>query len=213
MSLMNPRLHWLFLTGLIYLSCNTATPVKAPLADPQAEAYFAAQVQDGDLVLRLGNDITSNMLAQLNLKDKRFSHIGICIIENGTKMVYHSLGSEYGAHNFLRKDSLAAFFNLADNLSIGYAPMNLDAGTTEAIRDTLEQWYQKQLPFDMDFDWRTDDKMYCSEMVAKAIMRGNKSIYIPVTDTLGRQYYAIDNILNALAPDTLAYYSRSLKKL
>ncbi len=195
------------------MSCNSVSPLKAPPAEPLPERSFTAQVRDGSLVLRLGDDITSNMLAQLNLEDKRFSHIGICFTENGTMMVYHSLGSEYGAYNFLRKDSLSAFFNLSDNLSIGYAPLNFDPITSQRIHDTLEQWYQRQVPFDMDFDWRTDDKMYCSEMVAKAIMRGNKSIYIPVTDTLGRQYYAIDNILKALAPDTLAYYSRSLKKL
>lgn len=212
MYLMDARLLWLFLSGLIYISCNTATPVKEPVANLQAGKYFAAQVRDGDLVLRLGNDITSNMLAQLNPEDKRFSHIGICFIENGAKMVYHSLGSEYGAHNYLRKDSLAVFFNLADNLSIGYARANLDAGTRQRIHDTLEQWYQTQIPFDMDFDWKSDDKMYCSEMVAKAIMRGNKALDIPVTDTLGRQYYAIDNILNTLTLDTLAYYSRSLRK-
>lgn len=213
MYLINTRLRWLFLSGLLCTSCNTAIPAKEPVADPQGEAHFAAQVQDGNLVLRLGNDITSNMLAQLNLKDKRFSHIGICFIENGTKMVYHSLGSEYGAHNFLRKDSLSVFFNLADNLSIGYAQTGLDTGTINRIHDTLVQWYQKQIPFDMEFDWQSDDKMYCSEMVAKAIMRGNKAIHIPITDTLGRKYYAIDNILNTLSPDTLAYYTRSLKKL
>lgn len=195
------------------MSCNTAIAVKEPVADLQAGAYFATQVRNGDLVLRLGNDITSNMLAQLNLRDKRFSHVGICFIENGAKMVYHSLGSEYGAHNFLRKDSLAVFFDLADNLSIGYAQTGLDAGTIQQIHDTLQQWYQKQIPFDMDFDWQSDDKMYCSEMVAKAIMRGNNTIHIPITDTLGRQYYAIDNILSTLSPDTLAYYTRSLSKL
>lgn len=196
------------------MSCHTGVPVKEPVADTREAEHLAAQVRDGDLVLRLGNDITSNMLAQLNLADKRFSHIGICFIENGTKMVYHSLGSEYGAHNFLRKDSLAVFFDLADNLSIGYAQwQNRDTAAAQRIRDTLEQWYQKRIPFDMDFDWTSDDKMYCSEMIAKAIMRGDEAIHIPVTDTLGRQYFAIDNILRALPLDTLAYYSRSLRKL
>lgn len=213
MYLMDLKWLCLLFSGLLYAGCNTAVPVQEPQIDPQTVNHFMAPVQDGDLVLRLGNDITSNMLAQLNLKDKRFSHIGICFTENGTKMVYHSLGAEYGSHNFLRKDSLKVFFDLSDNLSIGYAHTGLNAGIQQGIHDTLEQWYRQQLPFDMDFNWQSDDKMYCSEMVAKAIMRASDSIHIPVTDTLGRKYYAIDNILNALPIDTLAYYSRSLRKL
>lgn len=209
------NLKWLYLlfSGLLYAGCNTAVPEQAPQIDPQAVRHFMAPVQDGDLVLRLGNDITSNMLAQLNLKDKRFSHIGICFTENGAKMVYHSLGAEYGTHNFLRKDSLQVFFDLADNLSIGYVHPGFNTDIKQQLHDTLEQWYRQQLPFDMDFNWQSDDKMYCSEMVAKAIMRTGDTIHIPITDTLGRKYYAIDNILNALTIDTIAYYSRSLPKL
>lgn len=213
MYLMDLKWLCLLFSGLLYAGCNSAVPVQEPKIDPQTVDLFMAPVKDGDLVLRLGNDITSNMLAQLNLKDKRFSHIGICFIENGTKMVYHSLGAEYGTHNFLRKDSLQVFFDLADNLSIGYARTGLNPGTKQRIHDTLEQWYRQKLPFDMDFNWQSDDKMYCSEMVAKAIMRASDAIHIPVTDTLGRKYYAIDNILNALPIDTIAYYSRSLRKL
>lgn len=212
MYLMDRKWLCCLFSGLLFAGCNTAAPVKEPQIDPQAADHFMAPVQDGDLVLRLGNDITSNMLAQLNLKDQRFSHIGICFTENGTQMVYHSLGAEYGSHNFLRKDSLRVFFDLADNLSIGYARTGLNPGIKQRIHDTLVQWYRQKLPFDMDFNWQSDDKMYCSEMVAKAIMRAGDTIHIPLTDTLGRKYYAIDNILNALPIDTLAYYSRSLRK-
>lgn len=212
MRIAHLKYFWL-LVCLAATACHSPVQEIKAIDDHQKELReISEQIQDGDLVLRLGNDITSNMLAQLNLRDKRFSHIGICFVENGTKLVYHSVGSEYGTHNFLRKDSLQNFLDLSNNLSIGYCRTGLNTSHLKHIHDTLAQWYQQQLPFDMDFDWQSDDKMYCSELVAKAIMRGTGSVSIPITDTLGRQYFSIDNILGTFPAEHTGYYTRSLRK-
>src|SRR4051812_32204935 len=51
-----------------------------------------AVVKEGDLIMRTGNDFTSEMLEQFCFKDKTYSHCGIAHIENDTVFVYHSLG-------------------------------------------------------------------------------------------------------------------------
>jgi hypothetical protein len=51
-------------------------------------------VATGDLVVRTGNDFTSESLRSLNQRDKTYSHCGIASIENDTVFVYHALGGE-----------------------------------------------------------------------------------------------------------------------
>lgn len=199
---------------LSVFSCSSRTkPALSPkvASDSLMEKieFLEKKLEEGDLVLRLGNDITSNMLSQLNLNDKRFSHIGICFVENGQKLVYHSVGGEGEiGGSFLRKEPIAAFFDTANNISFGVAKTNFTKAERERLELVVKQWYDQKIPFDLSFDLKTDDSLYCSEMVAKAIHRSNEKFLIPTTDTLGYNYFGVDNITQAQFVDTIYSYSR-----
>lgn len=199
------------LFALSAFSCNGPAPDPATAlhADPEAVNVIVSGIADGALALRKGNDITSNILAQLNTRDRRFSHIGICFVEDGEAVVYHSLGSEYGGDQYIRKERADVFFNLDNNLSIGYAKTTFSAEEKEQLHRLLKIWYQQKIPFDMNFDLQTDDSLYCSEMVAKAIMTAIPNINIGFTDTFGRQYYAVDDITTRPIADSIRTYSLS----
>ncbi|RQO30083.1 hypothetical protein DBR32_10880 [Taibaiella sp. KBW10] len=155
---------------------------------------LAAILQDGDIVLRAGNDMTSNMLRQLNLRDQRFSHCGLVFKSADTCWVYHSIGSESDPNQAIKKERLEQFYAPQNNIAIGYAGMQLSAAEQQRLQMVLDSFYQKKIPFDMQFDLHTDDKLYCSEMVAKALLLSVPQIGLKATDTLGKQYWSIDNL-------------------
>lgn len=190
---------------IILFACKeTRTSVEHTTNIPTPKVTLP-KIEDGDLVLRLGNDITSNMLARLNLHDKRFSHIGIAFKEADHIVVYHSIGSENEKDQYIRKDKIEQFFTPTNNLAIGLAKTDFTTSEKDSLHQKLQHWYGQKIPFDMEFDAQDDAKMYCSEMVAKAIMKSNPQYYIPLTDTLSKQYYGIDNIINTKFVDTVYF--------
>lgn len=181
------------------LACNAPVEQSNSVAKPALSIsnLDTSKLQSGDIVLRLGNDITSNMLAQMNTSDKRFSHIGFCFKEDDNWMVYHALAAEFGEEKNMRKEPLEHFFNSENNLSIGIAFTNFNHGQRALLYQKVQQWQQAKIPFDMAFDLNTDDKLYCSEMVAKAINYSLDSNFIPFSDTLNKQFYGIDDIIHS----------------
>lgn len=209
---MNLKRLYFFLFLIVWASCTSnpkQTKVGLTVKDSAAAASIIDSIGHAALAFRKGNDITSNMLAQLNITDKRFSHIGICFVEEGKAMVYHSLGAEYGTNQFLRKDDAATFFNLENNMAIGFAKMNLSSSEIDTLHQLLQNWYAQKIPFDMSFNLQTDDSLYCSEMVAKALMTAIPKIHIPVTDTFNRSYYGVDNISSQPFVGQMHLYSRA----
>ncbi len=196
----------------VFASCNVA-PSSGNAEQGQDSAVFSEiveNIQSGDLALRKGNDITSNMLSQLNTKDKRFSHIGICFVESGKAFVYHSLGSEFGEAEYIRKDADEVFFNQKNNMAAAYATTRFSAAEKDSLHRLLQKWYHQKIPFDMNFNLETDDSLYCSEMVTKALMKVVPNLNIPFTDTLGRQYFGVDDIITQAFVDSIHYYSKTV---
>ncbi|WP_222165605.1 YiiX/YebB-like N1pC/P60 family cysteine hydrolase [Edaphocola aurantiacus] len=162
-------------------------------------------LEEGDIVLRAGNDVTSNMLRQLNLKDKRFSHCGIVFSESGAWWVYHSIGSESAPDQAIKKEPLMHYWNPEDNLAIGYAHLHISRQERAKLLHTTDSLYRLQIPFDMQFDLKSDDRMYCTEMVAKSIQWSIPEAHLQPTDTLGRQYWAVDNIIRSTLVSAVHY--------
>src|ERR1700677_4723688 len=72
-------------------------------------------LKSGCIVLRTGSGADSYLLAQMNRKDKTYSHCGIVMIEHGYPFVYHSIGGEDNPDERLRRDSASFFFSPLHN--------------------------------------------------------------------------------------------------
>ena len=139
-------------------------------------------LKEGDLVVRLNQDPTSQFIKNFNRHDKNYSHAGIVLFENGYPYVYHIVNGEENPDEKMRKDSLSWFSNPRKNLSYGIFRYNLDAGEIKSLKDLIHQWYKKRVQFDKTFNLSTNDRMYCSEMIMKALARAtNKRILIETT--------------------------------
>lgn len=152
-------------------------------------------LRTGDLVLRTGADITSFMFSQMNPREKTYSHCGIVIIEHGYPFIYHSIGGEDNPDQVLKRDSASFWFSPANNLGYGIARYTFDSLQVDALTKTVYRYAREKRKFDMDFDLRTDDRLYCAEFAYKAINQAVKdSGFISPVTLFGYRFVSVDNL-------------------
>ena len=152
-------------------------------------------LKSGYIVLRMGLGADSRMLAQMNRKDKSYSHCGIVMVENGYPFVYHSIGGENNPDARLRRDSARFFFSPVYNMALAIVRYDLDSGKLDELGRVVRAYYRQRPKFDLKFDLRTDDKLYCSEFVYKAVNKAARdTAYIGTTSAAGLRFVGIDNL-------------------
>lgn len=160
-----------------------------------AEVQKAYNFRTGDLVVRSGTGIISDMFRKFSLHDQKYSHAGLLSVEDGRAYVYHTIGGEENVTNKLRKETLESFCNPLSNEAAAIYRYPLTKKEEENVAAKVQYYYKEGLEFDTKLDLETDEKMYCSEFVYKVISRctANKNM-IPLTSISGISYVAIDNL-------------------
>ncbi len=154
-----------------------------------------ALLHTGDVVLRAGTGPFSYMLANINQKDKSYSHCGIVVIEAGYPFVYHCIGGEDNAEERLRRDSVSFFFSPARNMGIATVRYDMDAAALHRFTTIVHDYYKLRPVFDPKFDLTTDNELYCSEFVYKAVTKAvNDTGYLPKSYGYNRAYIGIDDL-------------------
>lgn len=152
-------------------------------------------IEDGDLVFRNGNDEVSKAARSMNRKDTSFSHCGIIYKENDSLFVYHAIGGIYNPSQKLKRELLDSFCNPAENDALGVYRYNLNTVFKENLNNTVKNYYKAGLKFDLFFNFKSDDVMYCSEFVFKSL---NKS-----TNGMLTKYLRLDTIPFGVTTDDL----------
>jgi hypothetical protein len=131
-------------------------------------------VKDGDIIARDYQDPISQAVKRFNRLDPSYSHAGIVIIENGYPFVYHVLPNrKYNKGNICR-DSLKRFCAPSEINGYGIFRYQLAPGSVAVMKQQLRAWQVQGIRFDPWFSYKSDDQMYCSEMVAKLISKASK---------------------------------------
>lgn len=152
-------------------------------------------LRDGDLALRTGADATSVMLRQMNQHDKSYSHCGIVFVEHGYPFVYHSIGGEDNPDAALRRDSASVFFSPKGNERLGIARLELNAGEVKKLHSIARRRWLARVPFDMNFNLETDDRLYCAEFVYKSVREATgDTSYFQRSQLLDKTYVGVDNL-------------------
>jgi hypothetical protein len=142
-----------------------------------------ALLKEGDMVVRLNQDPASQFIKNFNRQDKSYSHAGVVLFEKGYPFIYHIVNGEENPEEKLKKDSLSRFCDPRKNLSYGIYRYELGEGEIKRLKALIYKWHAKGVQFDYQFNLKTDDKMYCSEMIRKALEKvTNKRILIETTD-------------------------------
>ena len=152
----------------------------------------------GDLVLRAGDDLLSQQIKYLNEKDPSYSHAGIIVSHNGEKMVcdIYPYANNADTIEYIPIDSFA---NPTRNLSCALYRYKLTPHEQAGFVQNLEQFQKNSVHFDKLYDLSTDDRLYCSEMIAKALERS----------TAGRINIRQINIPVRMRPLVTAYFKKT----
>ena len=152
-------------------------------------------VKTGDLVLRRGKGFISEMAREFCRQDPSFSHSGIIKEEEGRLWVYHALGGEARQSNKMQKEPIELFLHPQICFDFAFYRYTLSESEQMKFDSVLTAYYQAGIEFDLDFDYLTDDQMYCSELIAKALVNAteNKN-FIPLSMVVDKPYVAIDNL-------------------
>lgn len=126
-------------------------------------------IKEGDLVLRCGNDYISESLSDFSQKEKLYSHSGIAIRDNDTMYIYSNMGGDINPDEIMRRDIVDSFISPVHNVAAGVYRYDMTSIELENLKNILHTHYTNKLPFDMNFDLSTDNKMYCAEMIAKSV--------------------------------------------
>lgn len=149
-------------------------------------------IREGDLVLRCGNDMTSESLRDFSLQEKLYSHSGLALLHEGRMHIYSNMAGDINPDEIMRRDPVDSFLTPVNNVVMGVYRFDFSGEEIEKLRSVILEYYQRKLRFDMNFDLTTDDKMYCAEMIAKAVGKatGNRITFSKsmVNDDLRNKY-------------------------
>lgn len=151
-------------------SLNRASVIKRAYMQIAGVKY---SIQDGDLITRTGNDFTSESLRKLNQRNQTYSHCGIASIEHDSIFIYHALGGDFNPDQKIRRDALEDFAEPYSNKGIAIYRFDVPEITKQYFSSEAKRLFNAGVIFDMDFDLKTDDRMYCAEFVYKCFLKAS----------------------------------------
>jgi len=164
---------------LVFLACLTSLE-----AQDCKDSY-----REGDLIVRDGNGFWSSMFRNTSPREKRFSHVGIIIFEDGDPFVVHAIASEETCVGAVRKEPLESFTHgLRD-----WAVFRLNIDQDDARKIGIQARQLIGTPFDMDFDLEDSSAVYCTELAYLSINRGLERELIQPTLWKGRRFVYVDS--------------------
>jgi hypothetical protein len=199
----------LFFLCLIFFSCNSTEKYNAIIISKEDSLKEIKKIENafiqidaakkivatGDLIVRTGNDFTSESLRSLNQKDKTYSHCGIASIENDTLYVYHALGGEWNPDQKIRRDRFEYFAEPYSNRGIGIYRYQLNTAEIDTLMVTVKKLRWLGIMFDMKFNLQTNDRMYCAEFVYKAYLLGCNGKLQFTTSRIGEfEFVGVDDL-------------------
>jgi hypothetical protein len=130
----------------------------------------SSRLKEGDLVVRMHRDPSSQFIKYFNHKDKNYSHSGIVLYEHGYPFVYHMINGDENPDQKMRRDSLKQFCSPRRNAAFAIYRYTMSAEEISKLKGLVHDWYDKRIRFDSVFSLKSDDRMYCSEMISKGVL-------------------------------------------
>lgn len=166
-----------------------------------------SELRTGDLILRHGKGFVSDAMLSFSTNDPQYSHSGIIEIENGKAYVYHAVGGEENETNYTRREPIEVFCHPYSIHKFGIFRYNIEQDVLDEFVAQMKRYYQMKVEFDLDFDMYTDSKMYCSEMIYKAMgIATQGKNFIKMAYVMEKPYVAIDDLyLNEFCNPIFSY--------
>jgi hypothetical protein len=187
----------LSLAGGLWASCSFSGP------DPNQQVHyhqrndsFLAFARSGDIVLRCGKDEISRLFCRLNRRNQHYSHCGVLSNTDSGLYVTHIIGGSENPEGGILYEPVRLFIRPEQNSRWALIRYDLDSTRLEIFQQNIHRPLDSTIRFDAAFDLATDDKMYCSELLYKGLIKAAQdSLYIRLSaGRSGKQYIAIDDL-------------------
>lgn len=153
------------------------------------------RLQTGDLVVLQGRSFFSDQLRKFNTRDQRYSHCGWLVKEEGQTFVYHLQGDGNRQAQPIQKEPLDHFISPQESLAFGIYRYQMDSTQRWTATSQIKEWQQAGITFDYAFDITTDQQMYCSELIFKAMKSLDLDrLMVNLANVKGKTYIPIDNL-------------------
>jgi hypothetical protein len=141
-----------------------------------------AKVQNGDLIERTDDDIESESVRNFSKTDKTFSHCGIAFIEDGNVFVYNVIAGKENPSEKMVREPYDSFVSPYRKSGFGIFRYALADSEIIKLHHITKQGYANNMQFDKTFDLKSDDKLYCAEMIYKYLIQAtNNRVVLPTT--------------------------------
>jgi len=126
------------------------------------------QLQAGDVVfLSAQQALWARLASQWSLPKFKHGHVGMVIIDrDGRPMVVHASGDPTRARATVRAVTVDKFFEEAHGAAV-FRMKNRAAARVAAA--TVEGYARRRVLFDTEFSLKTRNRLYCSEMIWRAM--------------------------------------------
>lgn len=187
------RLFAATLTGTLSLALSFIAYAHGQPERQLASLDRTARIEPLDVVFQhLDCGLRCSLIEQIT--ESPFTHVGIVLEENGQRVVWEALGPVSPtplAEWVARTGGELAVYRFDDEVR----------GSAERIAAEVRN--MRGLPYDSDYQW-DDDRIYCSELVAKAVKRATGiTLSTPRTFSFGKEAATVAQLTNGrLTEDT-----------
>ncbi len=180
---------------LLFLSCKGKKETKELI--PQE---VVINLMEGDLILRSGTDVVSEGIKMMNETDKTYSHAGIVVKDRDGKIkIAHSISLGSGKKSLISEDLIENFISPDENSGYMILRYSEIVDYKGQISEVVREMREEGIEFDHKMDFKSDEKMYCTEFIYKVFKRVNKKFEgILLKNYEGEDYLPLENLyLNA----------------
>lgn len=131
-----------------------------------------AKLQEGDIILRYGKGLASDMIVGLLDEERKISHCGILSRRADSAFhVIHSVSSSISDADGMQEAALNSFVAASVDSSIMVVryKKRADSLSSSLLAKRAEHYLEKGLPFDPEFDLQDSSAIYCSELIERSV--------------------------------------------
>ena len=165
-------LHFISRTQLLLIAAVSAILIIVINLDNDSfvnEYNSDVALQNGDLVFRKGRSVESQIVL-FSDQESDYSHVGIIYMIENKAYVIHTVPDESESNvDYIKMEKIEEFFNpkKASKGSVLRTKEKYISFATLAAQKA-KWFYDSKIIFDDAYDLKTEDKLYCTELVWKA---------------------------------------------
>ncbi|MFH0894790.1 MAG: YiiX/YebB-like N1pC/P60 family cysteine hydrolase [Bacteroidota bacterium] len=135
-----------------------------------------ALLQDGDIILRRGYGLVSDMIGETLSEKYDVSHVAIIRKEADTFKVIQTISSSISDFDGMQCQSLQSFVHDSKINSVVVVRYKHKNSTKDNsyISNSAQAYLDRKVPFDESFDLKDTTTLFCSELVYRVILKEYK---------------------------------------